>query len=565
MILKMPQPWLKWGSLALALCCTLPACRPSPQYEFDLIVAGGKIIDGSGSLWFPGDLAIRGEEILYVGELKEREKKGRRVIDARGLWVAPGFIDSHSRSRPDGLLHPDSLGKVRQGVTTEVLGGGHASRFLQAGAGTHPGPREVSGDGPRWGQTYRRLRQGGLAVNVAAYVRAGDVVPSVLNEESREPTQLEFAAMKQRVGQAMLEGALGLAHSPRLSPQGILSVEQLAELAREAKPHGGVYSAGIDSRAGIGNAVKGAIELAEQAQIPLDIPGLRLAGLSGLEPLQAVFDSIEKGRESGLVLTAGVSPFRRDRANLEDFLPDWATEGGREKLLERLTRSDLRARILRELPRKRRGKFNAFLAAGGWEGVVLLQANSPKFQPLAGKSIQAIATELDRPPGDTLLDLLRGTDGPVAVLYTLMSEEDLRQALQAPWISIGSGGATAGSDPSDGESPRPHGFGAFARVLGKYVREEGVLDLEEAIHKMTGMNAAKLGLRNRGMLRVGMKADVTIFDAERVAGPATFLEPRRFAEGIEYVMVNGTLVVEAGRPLDARPGKFLDGPGKANP
>ena len=561
----MPQPPLKRAMLALALCCTLLACRQSPQYEFDLIIAGGKLVDGSGSLWFPGDLAIHGEEIVYMGELKDREQKGRQVIDARGLWVAPGFIDSHSRSEPEHLFHPDSLGKVRQGVTTEIMGGGHPSRFFQAGAGPEPEVREVSADRPPWGETFRRLRQGEFPLNVAAYVQVGDVVRSVLGHDRREPSQPEVAAMKQTVGQAMLEGALGLANSARLSPAGILSGEQLAELAREVTPHGGIYSAGIDSRAGIDNSIKEAIELAEQAQIPLDIPGLRLSGHPGRGQLQEVFDSIEKGRESGLALTASLSPYRSARANLEDLLPPWATEGGREKLLERLSRSDFRARILRELRRKRRGKFNAFLAAGDWEGVVLLEANSRKFQALTGKSIQAIATEMGQKPGDTLVDILRETEGPVAVLYSLISEEDMRSALQAPWVSIGSGGATAGIDPSGGEVTRPHGYGAFARVLGKYVREEGVLDLEEAIHKMTGMNAAKLKLRNRGFLQVGMKADITIFDAERVAGPATFQEPHRFAEGIEYVIVNGTLVVEAGRPLDARPGKFLEGPGRADP
>ena len=561
----MPQPWLKRASLALALCCTLLACRQSPQYEFDLIIAGGKIVDGSGSLWFPGDLAIRGEEILYVGELEDREKKGRRVIDARGLWVAPGFIDSHSRSKPDSLLHPDSLGKVSQGVTTEVLGRGHPSRLFQAGAGPQPGPRESSDDRPPLGQIFRQLRQGEITVNVAAYVQVGDVVRSVLGEDKREPTQPEFAAMKQQVGQAMLEGALGLADSPRLSPDGVLSVEQLAELGREVKPHGGVYSVGIDSRAGTGNFVKGAMEFAEKAQIPLDLLGLRFTGYRGRGHLQEVFDSIEEGRDSELALTASISPYRRARANLEDFLPPWATEGGREKLLERLSRHDLRARILRELRRKRRGQFNAFLAAGGWEGVVLLKTSSRKFEDLAGKSIQAIATELAQKPGDTLVDILRESKGPVAVLHSLMSEEDLRYALQVPWISVGSGGTAAGGDPSGGEVPEPHGYGAFARVLGRYVREEGVLDLEEAVHKMTGMNAAKLGLRNRGLLQVGMNADITIFDAERVAGPATFMEPDRLAEGIEYVIVNGTLVIEAGRPLDARPGKILHGPGKPDP
>lgn len=561
----MPQPSLMRATLALALCCTLPACRPSPQYEFDLIVTGGKIVDGSGSLWFPGDLAIRGDEIVHIGELTEREQKAGRVIDARGLWVAPGFIDIHSRSDPDNLLDPDSLGKVRQGVTTEVLGGGHPTGFLQAGAGPEPGPREVPADRPAWGQTFHRLRHGEITVNVASYLQVEEVVRSVLGDDKREPTQPELAAMKQRVGEAMLEGALGLADSQRLSSSGNLSGEQLAELAREVKPHGGVYSVGIDARAVIGNSVKEAIEFADESQIPLDILGLGLTGQRGDGELQEVFGPIEEGRESGLALTASLTPYRSARATLEDFLPPWATEGGREKLLERLSRSDLRARILRELGRKRRGRFSSFLAAGGWEGVVLLQANSRKYQALAGKSIQTIATELGQTSEDTLFDLLRETDGPVEVLYSLVSEEDLRLALQAPWVSIGSGGATAGSDPSDGELPRPHGYGAFARVLGKYVREEGVLDLEEAIHKMTGMNAAKLGLRNRGSLQVGMKADITIFDAERVAGPATFLEPRRFAEGIEYVIVNGTAVIDGGQLLDARPGKILDGPGRLNP
>ena len=561
----MPQPSLMRATLALALCCTLLACRPSPQYEFDLIVAGGKIVDGSGSLWFPADLAIRGDEIVFVGELTDRESKGRRVIDARGLWVAPGFIDSHSRSKPDSLLDPDSLGKARQGVTTEVLEGGHPTGFLQAGAGGELEPGQASAHRPPWRQTLRRLRQGETTVNLAVYLRTGEVVRSVLGDDKREPTQPELAAMKQRVAQAMLEGALGLADSQRLSSSGNLSGEQLAELAREARSHGGVYSVGIDSGAGIGNSVEEAVEFAEQAEIPLDILGLRLTGHRDRGQMKEVFGPIEEGRESGLALTASLTPYRSARANLEDFLPPWATEGGREKLLERLSRSKLRARILRELGRKRRGRFNAFLAAGGWEGVVLLRTNSQKYQALAGKSIQAIATELDQTPGDTLFDLLREADGPVAVLYPLISEEDLRRALQAPWVSIGSGGATADSDPSGGEEPRPHGYGAFARVLGKYVREEGVLDLEEAIHKMTGMNAAKLGLRDRGFLQVGMKADITIFDAERVAGPATFLEPRRFAEGIEYVIVNGTLVIDGGQLLDARPGKILDGPGKPNP
>ena len=553
MTLKMPPSSLKRAILALLLCCNLPACRESPQYPFDLIIAGGKLVDGSGSLWFPGDVAIRGDEIVHVGTLEDREQKGRRVIDARGLWVTPGFIDIHSHSEAGSMIHSNALSKVHQGVTTEILGGGR------------PGDPAVSVVWTPLGQTFHRLQQGGIAVNVASYVRAGDVRRSVLGDDVREPTQPEVAAMTQLVRQAMLEGALGLASSARPATEGILSHEQLAELAREVKSHGGVYATEIgNSAAGIEKSLKEAIRLAKQAQIPVDIRGLRVADPRGRGRLQKAIDSIEKARESGLAVTASLSPYRTARAHLVDLLPPWTSDGGREELLKRLSGRDLRARILRELRQKKPGGVNPFRAAGGWEAIVLLQADSPKYQALAGDSIQAIAAQLGRSPGETLFDLLRESKGPVGVLYPLMSKADLRRALQVPWMSVGSGGAAGGSDLPGGGTPHPHGYGAFVRVLGQYVREEQVLDLEAAVHKMTGMNAAKLGLKNRGLLQVGMKADIAIFDAERVAGHASFQEPHRLAEGIEYVIVNGTLVIDAGNPLDARPGKVLYGPGKTD-
>ena len=566
MTLKMPPPLLKRATLALLLCCNLLACRESPQYPFDLIIAGGKLVDGSGSLWFPGDVAIRGDEIVHVGTLKDREQKGRRVIDARGLWVTPGFIDVHSHSEAGSMIHSNALSKVHQGVTTEILGGGHPDQGFHAEGGGRPASQAVPTDRTPLAQTFLRLQQGGIAVNVASYVRAGGVRRSVLGDDVREPTQPEVAAMTQLVRQAMLEGALGLASSARPATEGILSGEQLAELVREVKSHGGIYATEIgNSASGIEKSLKEAIQLAEQAQIPVDIMGLRVVDRRGRGRLQKAIDSIEKARESGLAVTASLSPYRNARAHLVDLLPPWASDGGREELLKRLSGRDLRVRILRELRQKQPGGVNPFRAAGGWEAIVLLQADSRKYQALAGKSIQAIAAQLDRSPGETLFDLLRESKGPVGVLYPLMSEADLRRALQVPWMSIGSGGAAGGRDLPGGGTPHPHGYGAFVRVLGQYVRVEQVLDLEEAVHKMTGMNAAKLGLKDRGLLQVGMKADIAIFDAERVAGHASFQEPHRLAEGIEYVIVNGTLVIDAGRPLDARPGEVLYGPGKPNP
>ena len=561
----MPQPSLKRATLALVLCCNLLACRESPQYPFDLIIAGGKLVDGSGSLWFPGDVAIRGDEIVHVGTLKDREQKGRRVIDARGLWVAPGFIDIHSHSDASSMIHSNALSKVHQGVTTEILGGGHPDQGFHAEGGGRPASQAVPTDRTPLAQTFLRLQQGGIAVNVASYVRAGGVRRSVLGDDVREPTQPEVAAMTQLVRQAMLEGALGLASSARPATEGILSGEQLAELVREVKSHGGTYATEIgNSASGIEKSLKEAIQLAEQAEIPVDIMGLRVVDRRGRGHLQKAIDSIEKARKSGLAVTASLSPYRNARAHLVDLLPPWASDGGREELLNRLSGRDLRVRILRELRQKQPGGVNPFRAAGGWEAIVLLQADSRKFQALAGKSIQAMAAQLGRSPGETLFDLLRESKGPVGVLYPLMSEADLRRALQVSWMSIGSGGAAGGRDLPGGGTPHPHGYGAFVRVLGQYVRVEQVLDLEEAVHKMTGMNAAKLGLKDRGLLQVGMKADIAIFDAERVAGHASFQEPHRLAEGIEYVIVNGTLVIDAGRPLDARPGEVLYGPGKPN-
>ena len=561
----MPPPSLKRATLALLLCCNLLACRESPQYPFDLIIADGKLVDGSGSLWFPGDVAIRGDEIVHVGTLKDREQKGRRVIDARGLWVAPGFIDIHSHSDAGSMIHSNALSKVHQGVTTEILGGGHPDQGFHAEGGGRPASQAVPTDRTPLAQTFLRLQQGGIAVNVASYVRAGGVRRSVLGDDVREPTQPEVAAMTQLVRQAMLEGALGLASSARPATEGILSGEQLAELVREVKSHGGIYATEIgNSASGIEKSLKEAIQLAEQAEIPVDIMGLRVVDRRGRGHLQKAIDSIEKARESGLAVTASLSPYRNARAHLVDLLPPWASDGGREELLKRLSGRDLRVRILRELRQKQPGGVNPFRAAGGWEAIVLLQADSRKYQALAGKSIQAMAAQLGRSPGETLFDLLRESKGPVGVLYPLMSEADLRRALQVSWMSIGSGGAAGGRDLPGGGTPHPHGYGAFVRVLGQYVRVEQVLDLEEAVHKMTGMNAAKLGLKDRGLLQVGMKADIAIFDAERVAGHASFQEPHRLAEGIEYVIVNGTLVIDAGRPLDARPGEVLYGPGKPN-
>ncbi len=563
-MLKKIKPSLKRATLTVAFGCTLLACREAPKYEFDLIIANGNVIDGSGSLWFPADVAIRGDEILHVGKLVDREKKSGRLIDAQGLWVTPGFIDIHSHSDYSLVVDGTARSKVHQGITTEILGSGRSAGPLQGKAELDLKDYELTADWTTLGQYFDRLQKGGISVNVASYVGAGQVRRCVLGDVQRDPSEIEMAEMKHLVQQAMLDGALGLSSSLELPPDSYLTTDQLTELARVVKSYGGIYSTNIrNSGKSIEKALKEAIKVGEQAQIPVDIMGLRIADRRHWGQMRKVIDWIEEARQSGRAVTANQSPYTAAQNDLAALIPPWALEGGKDEMLKLLASSDHRARIQRELKRETSGWFNRFLAVGGWDGIVVPRPNSQKYQSQAGKSLATMASDLGQNASDVVFDLLREAKGSVPAVYHLMSEDDLRHAMQAPWISIGSGGAAVRSEGVLGQGkPQPQGYGAFPRVLGKYVREEQVLPLEEAIQKMTGMNAAKLGLKDRGLLQVGKKADVTIFDAERIRDRATFQDPHRCSEGVEYVIVNGTLVIDGGRHLNTKPGKVLFGPGR---
>ena len=564
MIPKNLRSLLKRAMLTLVFGCTLLTCREAPNYEFDLIIANGNVIDGSGSLWFPADVAIRGDEIVHLGKLVDQEQKSSRLIDAQGLWVTPGIIDIHSHSDYSLLVDGTARSKVHQGVTTEILGSGHSAGPLQGKAELDLKDYGLTADWSTLGQYFDRLQKEGIAVNVASYVAAGQVRRCLLGDAPRDPSEPEFAEMQHLVQQAMLDGALGLSSWLELPPDSHLTTEQLTELARVVKSYGGIYSTNIrNSGRSIEKALREAFKVADEAQIPVDIVGLRIADRRRWGQMQQVIDLIEEARQSGLAVTANQTPYTAVHNDLAALMPPWALSGGRQEMLKRLARNDLRARINREWKQRRSDGFHRYLAVGSWEGIVVARPNSQKYQSQAGKSIATIAADLGQSASDVVFDLLREAKGGVPAVYHLLSEDDLRHALQVPWISIGSDGAAMRSEGVLGQlKSQPQGYGAFARVLGKYVREEQDMALEEAVYKMTGMNAAKAGLQDRGLLRVGKKADITIFDAERVRDLATLQDPHRYSEGIEYVIVNGTLVIDGGRPLDTKPGRVLFGPGR---
>lgn len=560
------ESFLKWSpALTLALFLGFMACGKNLDYEFDLIIANGRVVDGSGSLWFPADVAIRGDEIIQVGKVINQEKRARRIIDATGLTVTPGFVDIQSHSDFSLLVDGTAHSKVHQGITTEVLGEGSSAGPLQGKATLDLRGYKLEADWTTLGEYFDRLNAQGISVNVASYVGAGQVRRCVLGEVVRNPSSAEMEQIKRLVNEAMRDGALGLSSALSVFSDNYLTTSQMRELVEVVKAYGGIYSTQIrDDGQGIQKAFKESIRLVESLQLPTDIIQLKIADRLFWGQMKNVIDLIEKSRKENFVITANQLPYTAIQNDLRALLPPWVRQDGKERMLERLGNVQLRGQMQKELYEGVSGWFNYYLAIGNWEGIVVAGVNSDKNQVLVGRSVNRISIDSNKKPSDVVFDLLLEEGGVVPAIYNMMNEADVRYAMQVPWVSIGSNGTAVKINGILGRGrPHPSWYGTFPRVLGKYVREEQVLSLEEAVQKMTWMNAAKVGLKNRGLLQIGKKADITIFSAERVRDRATFENPHQYAEGIEYVIVNGVLVIDEERHLGTTPGKILFGPGKS--
>ncbi len=540
----------------------LMAGTPAPAQEADLLIRGGRIVDGTGNPSFLGDVAVRGNRIVAMGHLESMSAK--QVLEAKGLTVAPGFIDMHNHSDYTLIVDGNAQSMIRQGVTSMILGEGESAGPI-GGKQTLSSRRVLPGGGvPNWndftGYFARLLRQG-ISTNVGSYVGSSQIWTFVHGERSGPPTSAELDEMRTLVRKAMEEGALGVSSSLSGPPGSWIDTDTLVAMCQAAAPFGGSYSTHMRTEGrGVFESVAEAIDIARRAGVPVDIIHLKIAEHSMWGQMPELISSIARAREQGVQVQANVYPYRAGQNDLATIIPPWAHEGGEQALIARLKDPSLRPRLEREILNGIPGSnwYDHYIATGGWDGMLLVSLSNPNYKKFEGMRMNQVIAALNKPPIDVLFELLEANGGSVPTVYFHHAEKDMRFALQQAFVSIGSDGtAVATEGPLSAGHPHPRYYGTFPRILGRYVRDEHVLTMEEAIRKMTSANAAKIGILDRGILRPGMMADVTVFDAARIIDNATYEKPHQYGTGVEYVIVNGKLVLEHGRHTGARPGTIL--------
>ncbi len=516
--------------------------------DYDLLIRGGRIVDGAGNPAFHGDLAIRGGRIAAIGALAG--KTAARVIDAGGLTVAPGFIDIHNHSDYTLAADGNAESMVRQGVTSMILGEGGSAAPSK-----------------RWRDFrayFAQLLAQGISTNVGTYVGSSEIWTWVRGEKPGPPTAEELGRMRALVKDAMEQGALGVASSLSGPPGSWIDTGTLVAMCEVAGRYGGSYSTHLRTEGkGVFEAVAEALDIGRRAHVPVDIIHLKIAEHELWGRMPELAATIANARAQGQDVQANVYPYRAGQNNLASIIPPWAHEGGPQALIARLKDPALRARLESEINHGIPGSnwYNHYTATGGWDGMLLVSFSNPKYKRFEGRRMSEVIKELGRPGIDVLFELLENNNASVPTVYFHHSEDDMRYALRQPWVSIGSDGTAVKTDgPLSAGHPHPRYYGTFPRVLGRYVREEKVLTLEDAVRKMTSANAAKVRQYDRGLLRPGMAADITVFNAATVIDNATYEKPHQYPAGIEYVIVNGKLVLERGRHTGARPGVILRRP-----
>jgi N-acyl-D-amino-acid deacylase len=525
--------------------------------DYDLLIRGGRIVDGTGNPSYLGDLGISKNRIVAMGYLQG--KTAARTIDATGLTVAPGFIDIHNHSDYTILQDPDAESMVRQGVTSMILGEGGSAAPL----GGKQDERETGWDWTDFHGYFARLLRQGISTNIGTYVGSSQIWTYVRGPRAGPPSSAELDQMRQLVKEAMEQGALGVASSLSGPPGSWIDTGTLVAMCEVASPYGGIYSTHLRTEGiGVFDAIREAIEIGHRAHLPVEIIHLKIADHSLWGQMSTATDLIAQARAEGQDVQADVYPYRAGQNDLATIIPPWAHEGGVREMIRRLKDPALRPRLENEILHGIPGSnwYNHYTATGGWEGMLLVSLSNPKYQRFEGKRMSDVIQQLGGSPIDVLFELLENNDGSVPTIYFHHSEEDMKYALRQPFVSIGSDGTAVKTEgPLSTGHPHPRYYGTFPRVLGRYVREEHVLSLEEAIRKMTSANAAKIKAFDRGLLRPGMAADVTVFDAPRIIDHATFENPRQYSTGVEYVVVNGQMVLDHGRHTHARPGAILYG------
>lgn len=542
----------------------------------DIVIHGGRIIDGTGNPWYVGDVAITDGRIVAVGKILGGIAK--RVIEANGMVVAPGFIDMLGQSETALLIDNRSISKLAQGITSEITGEGGSiapqNALTIAAAQPSLDPYHLKIDWTTFDDYWQRLAKKGTPINIGTYVGAAQVREAVLGDVNRAPTPEELEKMKALVAQAMEQGALGISTALIYPPGHYAKTEELIELAKVAARYGGIYASHMRSEGqNEVAAVREALRIGEEAHIPVEIFHLKVSGKSRAGKMVDIVRMIQQARDRGQDVTADMYPYLAGATALASSLPPWVADGGMDKLLERLHDPAVRQRIKTEMSATgERTWENLYLDAGGAPGVMVASVVNPELKQYTGKTVAEIAqaqkvadgksAQHSKDPLDALMDFVLADKGLSGALYFIASEEDLQTGLRQPWTSIG---LDANELSLDGPLFEPHthprSFGSMPRFLGHYVRDLQLMPLEQAIRKITSLPAQREHLTGRGLIKEGFFADITIFDPDNIIDKATYTQPAQLAEGVKYVIVNGQVAFENGKATGAMPGKPLKGQG----
>jgi N-acyl-D-amino-acid deacylase len=533
--------------------------------SFDVVIRGGTIYDGSGSDPVVGDIGINSDTIAAIGDLSNAV--GKSEVDAKGLAVAPGFINMLSWATETLLVDGKSQGDIRQGVTLEVFGEGQSMGPLneEMKKGMRSQMHDYSFDIP-WttlGEYLDHLEQKGIACNVASFVGATSLRIHELGMANRPPTPEELDRMKKLTREAMEEGALGVGASLIYPPASFSSTEELVELCKEASAYGGMYIAHMRSE---GNNIFGAVDetlrIAREANIPAEIYHLKMAGEANWNKIDSVLGIIDDANKNGLKISADMYTYTAGATGLDASMPPWVQEGGIEQWTRRMKDPAIRKKVVNEMRTPSNKWENLLLMAGSADKVLLVGFANDSLKRFTGKTLTEMAKINGKSPEETAMDLVIADNTRISTVYFMMSEENVKRQIKLPYVSFGS---DAESSAPEGvflkSSTHPRAYGNFARLLSKYVREEKVITLQEAVRKLTSLPAGNLKISKRGTLTPGYFADVVIFDAEKIQDHATFEKPMQYATGMVYVFVNGTMVLSKGEHTGATPGRAVRGPG----
>ncbi|MGA8432122.1 MAG: D-aminoacylase [Candidatus Sulfotelmatobacter sp.] len=549
---------------ALLMGTTRLLSAQTPVPAFDVVIANGHIIDGAGSPWYSGDVGIRNGKIAAIGNLTSSPRK--RTIDAAGKVVAPGFIDLLGQSELTILVDPRLPSKIYQGITTEITGEGGSAAPLNDAIIQADRPDydhyKITPDWRTFRQYFARLEKQGMGINLASYVGATQVRRMVLGDDDKQPTPEQLDQMKTLVRDAMKDGTVGVSTSLQYAPAPYAKTDELIALAAEGGKLGGIYSTHMrDEGDSEFEAIDEALRIGREAHVPVEIWHLKVAGKNNWGRMPQVVEKINAARAAGADVTADTYAYTAWFNDFSAFIPPWAHDGGAAKLVERLKDATTRERIRKDMLTPSKTWDNEWQEIPGPDAIMIGVAQNPKLQPLQGKRLSEIAKLWNKDPLDTLFDFLI-QDPFASVAVFAMSQPDVTLALQQPWVAIDND--SSGTSPEGilgQEHPHPRAYGTFPRILRKYVREDKVLTLEDAIRKFSALPAQRLNLTDRGVLKAGMWADVVIFDPATVRDLATFENPNQLSEGIDYVLVNGMPVIDQGKMTGALPGKVLRGAG----